>query len=180
MQKIKDKISQAELTLLKSLNFEIYVHLPKDYIIVYSAILYPDNEEDILEFALRISCDSFFTYINLIYKNYVVAVACVIVAAMFLSLPTIMDKNFKGLENMKVFADPPATEEEFNRRLLCFENRSLCKELRTNSETYFDILEWNKKVHPYLEIEDLLDCLNMIYEFYDDLKKYSMKGITAI
>jgi hypothetical protein len=158
------------------------VNLPNDFIYVYTAILYPDNEEDVLQYALRISYDSFYTYSNLLYKNYVVAIACVILAAKFLALPTVIDKKFKYLENMKAFSNPPAEEEEFNKRLLNFENKSFHLvdiEMETdgtntnlkNEYSYFDILEWNKKVHPNLELDDLSSCINMIIEYYEDCKK---------
>ena len=159
----------AEINLLKCLNFEINVNLPNEFVYVYSSILYPDNEVDVLRYSLRICYDSFFTYVNLLYKNYVVAICCIIIAAKFLCLPTIMDKNFKHLDNMKDFHLPPAMEEEFNRRLLCFENKSLNVENKNYvNESYYDILDWNKKIHPYLEIDDLTDCLKMIVDFYEE------------
>ncbi len=106
------------------------------------------------------------------FKNYVIAIACIIIAAKFLSLPTLMDKNFKHLDNMKHFHLPPAMEEEFNRRLLSFENKTLNadKVLATES-SYYDILDWNKKVHPYLELEELGECLKMLVDFYDEANK---------
>jgi hypothetical protein len=99
-----------------------------------------------------------------------------------LALPTPMDKNFKNLENMKMFSIPPATEEEFNKRLLNYENKSFHLDDKSfmagngvqniNENTYFDILEWNKKIHPYVEMEDLIDCMNLIVEYYEDAMKY--------
>lgn len=175
-QRIKDKISLAEITLLKCMNFDININLPNDFIYVYSSILYPDNEEDIIQYSIRIANDSFYTYVNLIYKNYVVAIACIIVAAKFLSLPTLLDSNFRHLENMKKFSDPiPNSEDEFNKRLLEYENRSFHISLinqKENSSTYFDVLEWNKKIHPYLEQTELMECVKMIVEYYQDCKNY--------
>jgi hypothetical protein len=136
----------------------------------------------VLDFALKISNDSFYTYMGLIYKNYVVAIACIVVAAKFLSLPSVMDQNFKNLENMRSFAEPPVEEEEFNSRLLSFENRSLNQSKDNislnygNNKSYFDILDWNKKIHPYMNVDDLLNCINMLYETYDDFMKYSMRN----
>jgi len=108
----------------------------------------------------------------------VVAVACIIIAAKFLALPTPFDKNFRNTENMKMFSMPPATEEEFNKRLLNYENKSfhldntvffgLSGSMTTNENSYFDILEWNKKIHPYMEIDDLTDCIRVILEYYED------------
>ena len=95
-----------------------------------------------------------------------------------------MDKNFRHLANMKNFWTPPAMSiEEFNKRLLNFENKSfhLMENLSPNQSShndqsviYFNNLEWNKKVHPGLELNDLMDCISMIIDYYEDLK-YSAK-----
>lgn len=155
--------------------------MPIDFICVYTVILYPENEDEISQYALRIFYDSFFTYANLLYKNYIVAVASVMLAAKFLALPTPMDKNFRNLENMKMFSIPPATEEEFNKRLLNYENKSFHLYDQnftagngipnTNENSYFQILDWNKKIHPNLEAEDLIDCMKLIMEYYEDSMK---------
>ncbi len=108
-----------------------------------------------------------------------VAVACIILAAKFLALPTPLDKNFRNIENMKMFSMPPATEEEFNKRLLNYENKSFHLDntvffggsITSNENSYFDILEWNKKIHPYMEMDDLIDCINVIVGYYEDAMK---------
>jgi hypothetical protein len=152
------------------------INLANEFIYVYSAILYPDNEEDIVQFALKVSNDSFFTYANLLYKNYIVAIASVVIAARFLCLPTPLDKDFRYLPNMRRFSDPIGTEEEFNKKLLNYENKSfhlrndLLQSGDVNMElfSYFETLEVHKKIHPNLEIEDLGDCVKMILEYYED------------
>ena len=61
------------------------------------------------------------------------------------------------------------SEEEFNKRLLNFENKSFSLSFELNNETnYFDSLPLYKKIHPCLNIEDLNDCVKMILEFYED------------
>jgi hypothetical protein len=169
MSVVKEKITLSELVLLKSLNFEINFAPPNDYIIVYTTILYPDNEEDVLRYALKICSDSFFTYVNNLFKNYIVAIACIMLAAKFLSLPSINDKNFKNLDNMKALHLPPAEEAEFNERLLKFVNRTANFENNSNNESYYDILEWNKKIHPYMNIDELAECVKMLIDFYEDV-----------
>jgi len=163
------------------LNYDINVSLPNDYLYVYSAILYPENEEEVFQYSLKFSYDSFFTYANLLYNNCIVAISNIIIAAKFLALPTPMDKNFKNLENMRMFSIPPATEEEFNKRLLNYENKSFHRDTKvfmnadgrenSNESSYFDILEWNKKLHPNLEVNDLEDCIRLIMEYYEDAMK---------
>jgi hypothetical protein len=176
MQKAKDKISISEITLLKCLNYEINVSLPNDFIIVYAGFLYPDNEDDIMNYAQRIANDSFYTYAPLLYKNYVVALASIVIAAKFLALPAFTDKSFRHLENMKNFHIQPITEEDYNRRILGQENISFHKDLIDNkSKESFEKLEWWKKVHPFLEKEDLMQCVNYICEFYEDCKKIAIK-----
>lgn len=165
------------MTVLKTLNFQISFTLPYDFIYVYSALLYPENEFDISNYAFRIANDSFYTYANLLFKNYVVALSCIILAAKFLAIPGVLDKNFKNIDKMKAFSIPPSTEEEFNKKLLAFENKSFnFSEINENTESYFDILEFHKKLHPYLELNDLYDCIDLIVEFYDDMKNLAIKN----
>jgi hypothetical protein len=152
IQKIKDNICASETRVLKSLNFDLYVNLPNYFIGVYAAILYPDND-DVYSYAMKISYESFYTYANLIFKPYCVAISCIILSAKTLNLPSVMDSNFAHINNMKVFFFPPSSEDEFNRKLLSFENKSL--ETNETGKSYFDIYEWNKKLHPFLEIKDL-------------------------
>lgn len=162
------------MTLLKTLDFHINVALPNEFIFVYSALLYPENESDIIKFSLRIVYDSFYTYANLIYKNYVIALSCIIIAAKFLNIPSIFDKNFKYIENMRSLFNPPSTEEEFNKKLLNFENKTInFSSMQENSSSYFDILEFHKKLHPNLELKDLYECIEMIIEFYEEMKQFA-------
>jgi len=167
------------MTVLKTLNFQISFNLPYDYIYVYSAILYPENENDMLKYAYRIANDSFYTYANLLYKNYVLALSCIVISAKFLGIPSVFDKNFKNIDKMKAYSNPPCTEEEFNTKLLNFENKtSNLAEIQdgNNVGSYFDILEFYKKLHPYLELNDLYECVNMILEFYEDMKNIAVKN----
>ncbi len=166
------------MALLKSLNFQITFNLPYDFIFVYSALLYPENENDMMKYAYRIANDSFYTYANLLYKKYVVALSCIVISAKFMAIPSVFDKNFKHIEKMKAYSNPPCTEEEFNKKLLDFENKSFnCPEFQDNSGgSYFDILEFHKKLHPYLELNDLYDCVDMILEFYEDMKNMAIKN----
>jgi hypothetical protein len=157
----------SELILLKSLNFEINFTPPNEFIIVYTTILYPENDSDMLRYALKICNDSFFTYVNNTYKNYVVAISCIMLAAKFLSLPSVNDKSFKNLDNMKALHIPPAEEAEFNERLLTFGNRTM--NVDRDGGSYYDILEWNKKVHPYMSLNELTECLKLLVDFYDDV-----------
>ncbi len=160
------------MTLLKTLNFQTNISLPFEFIYVYSALLYPENETEIIKFGLRIANDSFYTYANLLYKTYVVALACIVISAKFLNIPSVFDKNFKHIENMKSLFNPPSTEEEFNKKLLNFENKTInFNSLQDNSSSYFDILEFHKKLHPNLELNDLYECIDLIIEFYEDMKK---------
>ncbi len=71
---------------------------------------------------------------------------------------------------MKRFYDPNSdSEEEFNKRLLNFENKSFSLSSDLNKEMdSFDMLALNKKIHPCLNLEDLNDCVKMILEFYED------------
>ena len=170
-QKIKIRIADYEVALLKALNFNLNIVLPFDYIYVYSSILYPDNENDIITTSISVAHDSFFTYANNVYKFYVVAIACIVIAAKILEIPTVIDKDFKYLRNMKSINISGISIEEFEKRLIQFENKGVGQETLNQEDPYFDSLTVAQKIHPKMKLEDLIECVEMILEFYKDAKK---------
>ena len=178
VHKIKEQIGKYEIFLLKELNFNVPEEFPFDYIYVYSDLLYPDNEQEIINLAIKIGNDSYFTYANNIYKNYVVALACLVISARFLDLPSILEENFKYINNMKKIYKKNITEEEFNKILSQYNNQSYLKsneneegENKSDDKNYFESLTLCQKLHPSLKMDDLLDCINLIVEFYEDMNK---------
>ena len=192
IQKSKDKISSYEITLLRTLNFEIKIELPFNFIYVYSTILYPENEMDLIHVSERIANDSFFTFANNVYKSYIVAIASIIIGAKYLEIPTIFDKEFKHIDNMRKVNVKGITEEEFEKRLLAWENKPVeaidgdvvmeGNEDKENRE-YFDKLTLTQKIHPKMSLQDLCECVEMIMEYYNDGVNYvnrnnNKKGVT--
>lgn len=110
---------------MKCLNYDINVELPNEFIYVYSAILYPNNEDDVIQYSLKVSSDSFFTYANHLYKNYIVALASILIAAKFLHLPAYISDDFPYLKNMLEIHCKNESEESFNKCLLNFANKSV-------------------------------------------------------
>jgi hypothetical protein len=164
--KIKNHIEKYELLIVKELKFDMPTDLPYDFINVYSDILYPDNSEDIANFASKIACDSFFTYANNIYKNYVVALASLVIAAKFLNIPTILDDNFKYIKNMKKFQKKNISEIDFCKALFEYDGKNIDED---NDDGYFEGLELSEKLYPNMKMDDLFDCVKMILEFYEDM-----------
>ena len=183
-QKIKDKIATYEITLLKSLHFDIKIDLPFDFIYVYSIILYPDNETDIVHTSVRVANDSFFTYANNVYKNYIVAVSCITIAAKFLAIPTVFDKEFKHIDNMRKLNVKGRSQEEFEKSLISWDNKSVIiengngidKDRAKGDSDYFDKLTIAEKIHPKMSMDDLIGCIEMIMEFYIDAKNTAKKN----
>jgi hypothetical protein len=178
VHKIKEQIGKYEIFLLKELNFNVPEEFPFDYIYVYSDLLYPDNEQEIINLAIKIGNDSYFTYANNIYKNYVVALACLVISARILDLPSILEENFKYINNMKKIYKKNITEEEFNKILSQYNNQSYLKsneneegENKSDDKNYFESLTLCQKLHPSLKMDDLLDCINLIVEFYEDMNQ---------
>ena len=182
----KTKSSQPRLKeicdeyLLKALNYNIPEEFPYDFINIYSEILYPNNDQEITNLATKIANDSFFTLANNVYKNYIVALACIVIAAKFLDIPTILNDNFKFLENMKRVNKRKMTEEEFNKELYLYDNNHWIALRENNDEMeieeknedeYFNKLSLCDKLYPNLKMEDLLGCIKMIIEFYEDMGK---------
>ena len=127
IQKIKEEIGKYEIFLLKELNFNIPEEFPFDFIYVYADLLYPDNEQEIINLGIKIVNDSYFTLANNIYKNYVVALACLLISARFLECPNILEGNNKYLNNMKKIHKKNITESEFNIALSQYNNQYYLK-----------------------------------------------------
>ena len=172
--KIRELLCKYEIILMKQLNYNIPQEFPYDLIYGYSSLLYPNNEQEIANTAIKVANDSYFTYANNIYKNYVVALACLVIAARFLDIPTILDENFKNINNMKKILTKNISETDFERALIQYDNKYNMKEngiIEENDEDeddYFERLRECHKLYPGLEINDLLDCVSMILEFYED------------
>ena len=178
VHKIKEEIGKYEIILLKQLNFNIPEEFPFDYIYVYADLLFPDNEQEIIELGIKIANDSYFTYANNVYKNYVVALGSLVIAAKFLEIPNILEKN-KYINNMKRLHKKNITESEFNKALSQYNNQYNLKKEKEDAidkkeeEQYFESLSIYQKLHPCLKEEDLFDCMKLIIEFYDDINQKS-------
>ena len=180
-QKLKEEIGKYEIFLLKELNFNIPEEFPFDYIIIYADLLYPGNVQNILNLGLKVANDSYFTYANNIYKNYVVALASLIISAKFLDIPNILEKNYKYINNMKKIHKKNITESEFNIALSKYNNQYYIKNEKEENaninkkeeEEYFESLNIYQKIHPFLKEEDLFNCIKLIIEFYEDINKAS-------
>ena len=123
LHKIKEDIGKYEIILLKELNFNIPEEFPFDYIYVYADLLFPDNEQEIINLGIKIANDSFFTLVNNIFKNYVVALGSLIISAKFLEIPNFLEENYKYINNMKKIHKKNITENEFNIALSQYNNQ---------------------------------------------------------
>ena len=180
LHKIKEDIGKYEIILLKELNFNIPEEFPFDYIYVYADLLFPENEQEIIDLGINIANDSFFTYANNIYKNYVVAISCLILSARFLDIPNILEENYKYINNMKRFHKKNISESEFNIALSQYNNQYYLKKEndendinKKEEEEYFEKLNIYQKLHPFLKKGDLSDCIKLIVEFYEDINQNS-------
>ena len=176
VHKIKEQIGKYEIFLLKELNFNVPEEFPFDFIYVYADLLYPDNEQEMIDLAIKIANDSYFTYANNIYKTYVVALACLVISARFLEIPSILEENYKYINNMKRIYKKNISENEFNKILSQYNNQIYMKKneneennSKIEDEKFFESLSLCQKLHPSLKMDDLLDCIKLIIEFYDDM-----------
>ena len=180
VHKLKEEIGKYEIFLLKQLNFNIPEEFPFDYIYIYADLLFPENVQQIILLGIKVANDSYFTLANNIYKNYVVALASLIISAKFLGVPNILEKNYKYINNMKRLHKKNITESEFNSTLSQYNNLfNIKKEKEENDnnkneeEEYFEKLNIYQKLHPFLKEEDLFNCIKLIVEFYDDINQKS-------
>ena len=172
LHKIKEYIGKYEIVLLKQLNYNIPKDFPYDLIYGYSELLYPNNSQEISNIAIKIANDSYFTYANNIYKNHVVSLACLVIAAKFLDIPTILDENFKHIDNMKKVYKRNISLEDFNKALIQYDNQNYNNNkivANNNDDDFFKNLSFYQKLHPFMVVDDLLDCVEMIMEFYEDM-----------
>ena len=180
-QKIRENISKYELLLLKQLKYYVPQEFPYDLIYYYSALLYPDNFQEIENVAIKIANDSYFTFANNIYRNYVVALSCLVIAAKFLEIPTILDDDFRNIDNMKKIYKKDISEEEFLKALNQYDYQFMILDKGKNEEiqkmeeedNYFNELTKYQKLYPCLKLDDLLDCVLMIMEYYEDMDNKS-------
>ena len=182
IKNLRNQILEKELSILKLFNNLLPDEFPFEYTYLYSVILYPNNKEEIHNFANKICIDSYFTYVNNLYQPFVVALACIFFAAKFLDIATFLEKNFKNLEQMKYIHKDNMNEKEFLRALYEYEedpaqllinqnkneNKSSEEE---NKYFYFNGLNLDKKLHPLLKMEELLECIEMISDFYEKMSK---------
>ena len=179
IHKLKEEIGKYEIFLLKQLNFNIPEEFPFDYIYIYADLLFPDNVQKIILLGIKVANDSYFTLANNIYKNYVVALASLVISAKFLGVPNILEKDYKYINNMKRLHKKNITESEFNCTLSQYNNLfNIKKEKEDDSnkkeeEEYFEKLNIYQKLHPFLKEEDLFNCIKLIVEFYDDINQKS-------
>ena len=179
IHKLKEEIAKYEIFLLKQLNFNIPEEFPFDYIYIYADLLFPDNVQNIILLGIKVANDSYFTLANNIYKNYVVALASLVISAKFLGVPNILEKDYKYINNMKRLHKKNITESEFNSTLSQYNNLfNIKKEKEDDSnkkeeEEYFEKLNIYQKLHPFLKEEDLFNCIKLIVEFYDDINQKS-------
>ena len=179
IHKLKEEIGKYEIFLLKQLNFNIPEEFPFDYIYIYADLLFPDNVQNIILLGIKVANDSYFTLANNIYKNYVVALASLVISAKFLGVPNILEKDYKYINNMKRLHKKNITESEFNSTLSQYNNLfNIKKEKEDDSnkkeeEEYFEKLNIYQKLHPFLKKGDLSDCIKLIVEFYDDINQNS-------
>ena len=181
--KLKEEIGKYEIFLLKELNFNIPEEFPFDYIYIYADLLFPDNVQEIINLGIKVANDSYFTYANNIYKNYVVALASLVISAKFLDIHNILEKNYKYINNMKKIHKKNITESEFNIALSQYNNQYYIKKENEKEESdninkkeeekYFESLNIYQKLHPFLKEEDLFNCIKLIVEFYDDINQKS-------
>ena len=182
LHKIREHINKYEILLLKQLNYYVPQEFPYDLINYYSQLLYPNNFQEIENVAIKIANDSYFTYANNIYKNYVVALSCLVIAAKFLEIPTILDDDFRNIDNMKKIYKKNISEEEFLKALNQYDNQLMYlneekieEDIKMEDEdNYFDYLTKWQKLYPCLKLDDLLDCVLMIMEYYEDMNDKSI------
>ncbi len=80
---------------------------------------------------------------------------------------------------MRIINYKKLSEEEFDRKLMLYDNKGNEESKYFNKDkkdidNYFDRLSISEKMHPQMKMDDLVDCMFIICEFYDDtIKDYA-------
>ena len=175
---LRNKILDIEIKIMKLFDNILPDKFPFEYIYLYSQILYPENDQEIYNLGCKICIDSYFTYINNIYENYIVALACIFISAKFLDIKNILDKNFKNIDKMKYIHEKNIDENIFIKSMYQFIDdpvQLLINEknddIGKKKDIYFNNLSLEKRLHPFLKMDDLLDCIEIISDFYEEIKE---------
>lgn len=186
LHKIKEHLGKYEIIILKQLNYNIPEEFPYVFIYAYSDLLYPDNNQEIANISIKVATDSYFTYANNIFKNYVVALSCLVIGAKFLEIPTILEENFKYIDNMKKIHRKDISLEEFDKALsqydssMIFRRNNKQAEMPIEEDDDFNRLSLFEKLHPSLKMDDLIECIYMIMEYYEDMKDKKFLNMNAV
>ena len=178
IRNLRKNILDMEIKIMKLFDNYLPDKFPFEYIYLYSKILYPNNDDEIYNLSCKICIDSYFTYANNIYQNYVVALCCIFISAKFLDIPNILEKKFKHIDKMKYIHEKNLDENTFINKMYKFVDdpaEILLDEkgygVEGNKDIYFENLGMDKKLHPFLEMNDLLDCIEMMSAFYEEIKE---------
>ena len=173
----KNQILDLEIKIMKLFDNSLPDSFPFEYIYLYSKILYPNNDQEMYNMGCKICMDSYFTYANNIYQNYVVALTCIYISAKFLDIKTILDHNFLNIDKMKYILENNMDENKFinNCNKILDDPTELLinekeKNFEKNKDSYFKSLTLDKKLHPLLKMDDLLECIEIISDFYEEIK----------
>ena len=80
------------------------------------------------------------------------------------------------------------TEEEFNKELYQYDNSAWINKEEKNDEMhidkdgedeYFEKLSICEKLYPNMKMEDLLGCIKLIIDFYEDMSNEENKDVKA-
>ena len=178
IRNLRKNILDMEIKIMKLFDNYLPDKFPFEYIYLYSKILYPNNNDEIYNLSCKICIDSYFTYANNIYQNYIVALCCIFISAKFLDIPNILEKNFKHIDKMMYIHEKNLEENTFINKMYKFVDdpaEILLDEkgygVEGNKDIYFENLGMDKKLHPFLEMNDLLDCIEMMSAFYEEIKE---------
>ena len=92
--------------------------------------------------------------------------------------------EFKHIDNMRKLNVKGRSQEEFEKSLISWDNKSVIiengngidKDRAKGDSDYFDKLTIAEKIHPKMSMDDLIGCIEMIMEFYIDAKNTAKKN----
>lgn len=164
-EKIKSALSKieiAEMSVLKTIKFNSKYLQPSSFIYIYVSLLIPDDDQEkVLNSALKIENDSYFTLVNNLFHPFIVALACISVSQEM----NDMKENIVSQEFHK--------DKKRLLKIMLFYMKSIkdihCKAFSKSCALFgFSVEEFNMK---FLDYDD-----NSFYDLYDKYCKCVGEG----
>ncbi|CDW86440.1 UNKNOWN [Stylonychia lemnae] len=153
------------------------IDLPGMFIEKFTKLLFEKegNWQNILKVSMAVANDSFYTVINVLYSAQSIALACILYAAIRFNVPTPFDDpqfNFDICQERYVFKKMMAYQQQQlsqNCQDSPMIDESKKQLMIEQLKAEFKKIPWEKKVDLECELNEVVDSVKQIQNFYSNL-----------